>query len=151
MPNTYAVTTVTYARRAIFNRTANADILLQTLFRYRDQGRYQLHAFVIMPEHLHLLLTPTEHQTLERCLQCIKGGFSHAIRSEFPGEIWQPSFHAHRIRDTEDYQRQNQYIACNPEKRGLTNHRYVHTNFPNLLDPTPITSPHTSALRTASN
>jgi len=73
--DTYAATTITYARRAIFNRTANADLLLQTLFHYRDQGRYQLHAFVIMPEHIHLLITPSADQTIERCMQCIKGGF----------------------------------------------------------------------------
>jgi putative transposase len=55
---TYALTTVTYERRALFAKTANAELLMRTLFHYRDQGRYRLHAFVIMPEHLHVLLTP---------------------------------------------------------------------------------------------
>ena len=55
---THAVTTVTSQRRALFQRTANAELLQQLLFRYRDQGRYQLHGFVIMPDHVHLLLTP---------------------------------------------------------------------------------------------
>jgi putative transposase len=139
LTETYAATTVTHARRALFNRTANADLLLHTLLHYRDNGRYQLHAFVIMPEHLHILLTPSEDQTIERCMQCIKGGFSHTIRAQIPGTIWQPSFHAHRIRDAEDYLRQRQYIAHNPEKRGLINHLFVHTNHLPLLDPTPET------------
>ena len=137
MPNTYAATTIAYGRRAIFTRTANADLLLQTLFHYRDQGRYQLHAFVIMPEHIHVLITPSTDQTIERCMQCIKGGFSHAMRSHLSGTIWQPSFHSHRIRDAEDCLRQSLYIAHNPEKRGLPNHRYVHTNYTDLLDPYP--------------
>jgi putative transposase len=57
---TYALTTATYQRRAIFTRTVNAELLLAILFHYRDQGRYLLHGFVIMPEHLHVLLTPLE-------------------------------------------------------------------------------------------
>jgi putative transposase len=135
--NTYAATTVTHSRRPIFTRITYADLLLQTLFHYRDQTRYQLHAFAIMPEHLHVLLTPSPNQTIERCMQCIKGGFSHAVREQLRGEIWQPSFHEHRIRDAEDFLRQSQYIAHNPEKRGLTNHPYVHTNHRSLLDPMP--------------
>lgn len=42
-----------------------AEILLQTLFQYRDQKAYELHEFVLMPDHLHLLLTPNETASLE--------------------------------------------------------------------------------------
>lgn len=131
---TYAVTTVTYQRRALFMRTANADLLLDTCFHYRDQGRYLLHGFAIMPEHIHVLLTPSEEQTIERCVQCIKGGFSHRVREQFRGEVWQPGFHEHRIRSREDFENQIAYIAANPERRGLIDHRYVHTNFPDRMD-----------------
>jgi REP element-mobilizing transposase RayT len=75
---TYALTTATLQRRGLFVRTANALLLIDTLFHYRDQGRYRLHGFAVMPEHLHVPLTPSESQSIERCAQCIKGGFSHA-------------------------------------------------------------------------
>jgi putative transposase len=91
-----------------------------------------------MPEHLHVLLTPSQTQTVERCAQCIKGGFSHEVRSQFAGEIWQPGFHEHRIRDAEDFRNQLQYIAANPEKRGLLDYAFVHSRFQNLLDPAPL-------------
>ena len=39
---------------------------------------------------------------IERCAQLIKGGFSFAIRKDFPGEIWQDGYHAHRVADEED-------------------------------------------------
>ena len=136
--NTYAITTVTNQRRALLQSTINADLLLKTLFQYRDKGRYQLHGFAIMPEHIHVLLTPTEDQTVERCAQCIKGGFSHALPLKLPGGIWQPSFHQHRIRDAEDFQNQLSYIAQNPTRRHLQNHPWVHTNYPDKLDPIPI-------------
>jgi len=136
-PNTYAITTVTAQRRALFQNTRTADLLLETLFHYRDQGRYQLHGFAIMPEHIHTLLTPASDQTIERCAQCIKGGFSHTFRKEHPGTIWQPSFHQHRVRDAADFLNQLEYIAQNPIRRHLQDHPYVHTKWPNQTDPIP--------------
>ena len=136
-PNTYAITTVTAQRRALFQNTRTADLLLKTLFHYRDQGRYQLHAFAIMPEHIHALLTPASDQTIERYVQCIKGGFAHALPTKFPGAIWQPSFHQHRVRDAEDYLNQLDYIAQNPNRHHLQDHPYVHTKWPNQIDPIP--------------
>ena len=135
--NTYAITTVTAQRRALFTRTSNANLLLETLFHYRSQGRYALHGFAIMPEHIHILLTPAPQQTIERCTQCIKGGFSHKMRQQFAGEIWQPSFHQHRIRGSEDFHNQLTYIAQNPQRRHLRDHPYTHTNYPDQIDPIP--------------
>jgi putative transposase len=135
--STYALTTATYQRRALFTRTANAELLIEVLFRYRDQGRYRLHGFAVMPEHVHVLLTPAPNQTIERCAQCIKGGFSHEARIQFGGEIWQPGFHEHRIRDQADYFNQLAYIANNPDKRGLRDYTYVHTRYLDRLDHIP--------------
>jgi putative transposase len=134
---TYALTTTTYQRRALFVVTKHAELLVKTLFHYRDQGRYQLHGFAVMPEHLHVLLTPAPNQTIERCAQCIKGGFSHEVRAQFAGEVWQVGFHEHRIRDKEDFQRQLGYIAANPGKRGLVDWGFVHTLFWEGLDSMP--------------
>jgi putative transposase len=90
------------------------------IFHYRDEGRYSLHAFVVMPDHVHVLISPAGDQSLERCMQCIKGGFSHAVRMQThrPQEIWQRGFHEHRVRDMD-------YIACNPEARGIRSHAFV--------------------------
>jgi len=136
--STYAITTVTYLRRVLFLKTANAESLVNMLFHYRDQGRYLLHGFAVMPEHLHVLLTPAAGQTIERCAQCIKGGFSHQIRTTFRGEIWQAGFHDHRVRDASDFRNQLEYIALNPIRRGLQSYAYVHTEFSDRLDPAPI-------------
>jgi putative transposase len=135
--NTYSVTTATHQRRALFTPTANAELLQETIFRYRDQGRYALHGFVIMPEHLHILMTPADGQTIERCAQCVKGGFSFAVRKQFAGEVWQPGFHEHRVRDAEDFRNQLAYIARNPERRGLGGYQFVHTRWLDRIDPMP--------------
>ena len=134
-PETYALTTVAHQRRRIFQVTTNAELLISTLFRYRDQSRFLLHGFAIMPEHIHVLLTPAE--TIERTAQLIKGGYSFALRKHFPGEVWQPGYHAHRIISPDDYANQLAYIAQNPEKRRLQDYPYVHTRYAKRLDPAP--------------
>jgi putative transposase len=136
-PNSYAITTATFQRRALFTQTANAELLLEIIFRYRNQGRFALHGFAIMPEHIHLLITPASGQSVERCAQCVKGGFSFAVREQFRGEVWQPGFHEHRIRDAEDFQNQLNYIARNPEKRNLNGYPFVHTQWLDRLDESP--------------
>jgi len=70
-PQTYAFTAISHERRRIFQRTANAELLIATIFRYRDQSRFLLHGFVVMPDHMHVLLTPEE--SIEKTAQLIKG------------------------------------------------------------------------------
>jgi REP-associated tyrosine transposase len=91
-----------------------------------------------MPEHLHVLLTPETGQTVERCVQCIKGGFSFSVRKQFAGAVWQAGFHEHRIRDAEDFRNQIEYMAGNPSRRRLIDYQFVHTNYSGRLDSMPI-------------
>ena len=119
-PGTYFVTFITWERRRLFIVEAYARLFLKTLYSYRRKGRFQLHAFVVMPEHVHLLLTPANDVTIERAIQFVKGGFSHAFGFEFRGgEVWQRGFTDHRIRDAEDLARHRDYIHQNPVKRRM--------------------------------
>ena len=94
-PQTYAITILTHARQRLFQRTANAELMIATLLRYRDADKFLLHAFVIMPDHIHVLVTPSE--SAAKAVQLIKGGFSFAIRDQFPGDVWHTGHHEHRI------------------------------------------------------
>jgi REP element-mobilizing transposase RayT len=89
----FFVTTVTCQRFPIFRREATAELLIHTLSHYRDAGKFLLHEFVIMPDHVHVLLTPAQEISLERAMQFIKGGFSFRMKER--GSIWQPSFTNH--------------------------------------------------------
>jgi putative transposase len=113
----FFVTTITAGRLPIFRSEANAKLLIDTLAHYRDQGRFLLHAFVVMPDHVHLLLTPAPEISLERAMQFIKGGFS--FRKNSRGPAWQASFTNHRVRDSEDYARHCEYVRMNPVRAGL--------------------------------
>jgi len=118
---TYFVTFSTWERRRLLVVESYVRLFLKTLYGYRRQGRFELHAFVVMPEHVHLLLTPASDVTLERSIQFIKGGYSHALRVELDrkGEVWQRGFSDHRSRDAADFDAHRDYIHGNPVKRGL--------------------------------
>ena len=114
-PGTYFVTSPTFQRRRFFVVESYARLFLKTLYGYRRQRRFQLHVFVLMPDHVHLLLTPADDITLERAMQFIKGGYSHAVGVEISRrEIWQKGFTEHRIRDAQDFAGHRLYIHQNP-------------------------------------
>ncbi len=115
----FFVTTVTWRRAAIFRVERRARLLIDVLRDYRDQGKYLLHEFVVMPDHLHLLLTPAVEMSLERVVQFIKGGYSFRLRREEKIRVWQQSFTNHRIRDAEDYLRHCEYVRLNPVRAKL--------------------------------
>lgn len=89
------------------------------LLGYRDREKYLLHEFVIMPDHIHLLLTPVPEISLERAMQFIKGGYSYRLRKVEKIKVWQESFTNHRIRDAEDYERHREYVRLNPVRAKL--------------------------------
>ncbi|SRR5260370_28453593 len=66
--STYFITTCTSQKKSVFQSERMANLLLQVMFDYRNQGKFLLHEFVLMADHLHLLITPmiTPTITLER-------------------------------------------------------------------------------------
>ena len=82
--------------------------MLDVLQHYRKQNRFALHAFVIMPDHLHLLITPAPDVSLEKALQFIKGGFSFRLKSN--REVWERGFNEVQIRSAEKFEACKRYI-----------------------------------------
>ena len=107
-------------KMSLFQADKIARLFIDVMMSYRAQKKYLLHEFVVMPDHFHLILTPTGI-TLERAMQCIKGGFSFQLNKNLKAKRypWQPSFFDRRIRDSVEYARYRDYIWQNPVKRGL--------------------------------
>jgi putative transposase len=114
---TYFVTGVTARRRRLFQVSSNAELLQQTLLDYRRQGRFQLHAFVIMPDHFHAMLTPAPQVSLEKAVQYIKGGFSYRLKSKL--DVWMRSFNQTQILSEQKFTATKLYIEQNPVRGGL--------------------------------
>ena len=139
---TYFVTADTFCKKNLLQSDAMANLFCEILLRYRAEKRFLLHEFVVMPNHFHMLLSVPAGATLERALQCIKGGFSHEARQRLgPCEIWQTSFVDRRVRDAAEYARFREYIHQNPVRARLVeqaqNYRYSSLNPAFELDDVP--------------
>ena len=95
----------------------------------QKKASFEMSAFVILPEHLHVIRKLPENDfDYTRRWRLIKAHFTQALRksgvpliSNKRGEynLWQKRFWEHRIRDELDYQRHIDYIHYNPVKHGL--------------------------------
>ena len=96
-------------------------LFIDVLRSYVAGKKFQVHDFVVMPDHVHLLITVAADTSIEKAMQFIKGGFSYRLKKEFgdSGEVWQRGFSEVRVDDRESFARHRQYIAQNPVKRGL--------------------------------
>lgn len=118
---TYFLTAGTYNKTNLLQSDRMAELFCRQLFGYRDAGKLKLHAFVVMPNHVHLLITVPEGTTLERKMQFVKGGFSFEAGKRFNmrGPVWQKSSVDRRVRDASECESFRRYIHQNPVRAGL--------------------------------
>jgi putative transposase len=110
------VTTATYERRPIFEISRVAALFIETLLHYRTLGHYKLHAYVVMPDHVHLMLTP-QSITLDQAVGLIKTGFAHRLETEIP--VWEENFTAYAVANMHDLEVVRAYLHHLPVRAGL--------------------------------
>ncbi len=118
---TFFATTRTSQGRPLLQSERNATLLIDVLRWYVAAGKFRLHDFVIMPDHVHLLMTVGGGMTIEKAMQFIKGGFSYRLKKEcgYWGEVWQRGFSESRVEDQRSFLQHREYIAANPVEAGL--------------------------------
>jgi putative transposase len=119
---TFFATTGTSMGRRLLQSERNAELLIDVLRSLVAERKFELHDFVVMPDHVHLLLTVYDGMTIEKAMQLIKGRFSYRLSHEFGhrGEIWQRGFTEEQVMNRESFDGHREYIAQNPVKAGLT-------------------------------
>jgi putative transposase len=113
----------TAAGRSLFQTDRMAALFIEVLRAYMRSGKITVHDFVLMPNHVHILMTVPAEMSIERAMQLVKGGFSFRANKElgFRGEIWQRGYSDVRILDDQSFQQNREYIENNPVKAGLAN------------------------------
>ena len=97
-----------------------ADVVLNALRDgERKFQRYALHSFVVMPNHVHLLVTPTVVAT--KWLAPMKGFTAYQANRILgrQGAFWPSESYDHLVRSETEFQRIRRYIELNPIKAGL--------------------------------
>ena len=95
---------------------------------YFSGDRLLLGDYVIMPNHVHAIMTPADGFELEDILRSIKGWSAKQINQllETTGEFWMKDSYDRLIRDEEELNRTRRYIAANPEKASLAEQHFLY-------------------------
>ncbi len=104
-----------------------ASLVCDALLFFENQ-RYDLGDFVIMPNHVHLLIAPRAEWELERVMQSLKRYCAREINAALGrkgASLWQRGFYDHIVRDETELLRCRQYIRLNPEKARLRNGEFL--------------------------
>lgn len=99
---------------------AERDLVLAIIGEQRRMGSFWLFGYVIMPDHLHLLLSPCGHD-LPMLMRNIKSlsGFRVLQTRGCSGPLWQARYFDNIIRHVKNFWEKVEYIHCNPVKAGL--------------------------------
>lgn len=157
--STYFFTAITYHRRRWFMRSECRRWLGHSFREARRRLPFKIGAIVLLPDHLHLLMTPADCVDYSAIWRLIKTLFTrrlltgieshgsdsaHSLVGRRANEraVWQRRFYEHTIRNEEDWLRHIDYIHLNPVKHGLVQdpfdwpwssiHRFVRKGW---LDP----------------
>ncbi len=118
---TFFATTSASMGMRLLQSERNANLLIDVLRSLAAERKFELHDFVIMPDHVHLLLTIHDEMTIEKAMQFVKGRFSYRLKQEFGylGEVWHRGFTEEQVMTQESFNAHRAYIAQNPVKAGL--------------------------------
>ena len=116
----YHLITRTLDGAPVFEESANAIVVVDALQFLRRERAYLL-GYVVMRDHLHVVLVPRGDMTVSGLMQSIKGYSARIInaRQGNLGRVWQRSFFDRAIRDEAQLIEALKYIHSNPVAAGL--------------------------------
>lgn len=112
----YLITTVTQHRQPVFADFHAARTLIQALRAAQTNCQADTLAYVVMPDHLHWLISLCEGAHLSTVVQTAKSVTSHRLGRK----IWQHGYHDRALRQEEDLPAAARYLVANPLRAGLT-------------------------------
>jgi len=94
-----------------------------------DEGvRYKMHCWVLMPDHVHMILRPLARGEgfvpVSEIMQALKGASAHSINRVLArrGSFWQDEYFDHEVRSDREYADLKHYVWCNPWRAGFVEH-----------------------------
>jgi putative DNA methylase len=95
--------------------------LVQDAILYFDQDKYLLSAWVVMPNHVHLVTTPLPGKRLARIMQSLKSFTAKEANKLLAreGTFWMPDYFDRYVRNEKHFTRAVEYVENNPVKAGL--------------------------------
>lgn len=112
----YFVTTDINRRLPLFDDSKLANILKNNIFYYKETLDFILYAYVVMPDHLHMVIKVNEQYNISKVMQAIKYHAAKDVHNylESEGKIWKPRFNYRTINDKKGLKNILNYIQNNP-------------------------------------
>jgi putative transposase len=107
-----------YHRRRLFQTDESKVVFEKALERIRRMFELRIYAYVIMPEHVHLLVSEPEQGLLSEALKSLKQGVSRRLLGDAE-HFWQKRYYDFNVRNARQFSEKLRYIHRNPVKRGL--------------------------------
>lgn len=108
-----------YQRRPFLHTADRRDQFLQILEETRQNYRFAVTGYVVMPEHFHLLVSEPERGSLSLVMQVLKQRYSKSIRDKAEKQFWQRRFYDFNVWTDAKRIEKLRYMHRNPVKRGL--------------------------------
>jgi putative transposase len=115
-PGMCFVILTTRDRHPVFDVSRRAELFIDTLLHYRTLGYYKLHAYVVMPDQVHLVLTP-QSISLDQAIGLIENGFAYRLDTTLP--VWQESFTRYSVANMRDLEIFRAYLHQLPVRAKL--------------------------------
>ncbi len=108
-----------YRRKPNFDNAAARDTFMNALERVRLDYSICVYGYVVMPEHVHLLLNEPERDTLARVMQSLKQGVARRLALRAANSFWQARYYDFNVWSERKFVEKLRYIHRNPVARGL--------------------------------
>ena len=124
-----------YRRRPLFSNQAHCDLFLKVLDRVRRRYRLVVLGYVVMPEHVHLLVSEPQRETLSTAIQALKLGVVRSLegsvttpRSRKTGETWGTPAHVTPVHPERFWLARFYDFNVFTERKRIEKLRYIHRN-----------------------
>jgi putative transposase len=118
---TYLITFTTHQRARLFEESECASLVSRSLHALEIWKETTLLAWTVMPDHVHLLVTLSQAETLRGVVQKVKSNTARELKSHdlTLGQVWARAFHDRALRRDEDVREVARYVVLNPVRAGL--------------------------------
>jgi len=115
---THCVTFCCWHRKSGFNNSEARSVFEAGLERIRRRFRLSIYGYVVMPEHVHLLIGKPGCETLANAIKSLKQGVSRRLINGAP-HFWEKRYYDFNIRNHRQFVEKLRYIHRNPVNRNL--------------------------------
>jgi putative transposase len=108
-----------YHRQPKFTNATARDTFVSALERVRENYGLCIYGYVVMPEHVHLLVSEPERSTLAQAIKSLKQGVARRLALRAADSFWQARYYDFNVWSEKKFVEKLRYIHRNPVKRGL--------------------------------